>query len=108
MPLCHDIQPRPSSSYPGQHGFTTLHPSQHRPTQFYPRQPSGHHRPHFVPLHPDLVVEKYTAMKTPAAMSTVAVKLACESFFGEHVMEQCTPQGRAVHDSLPNVKLYLV
>jgi len=60
-----DIQPRPLSSYPGQHGFTTQCLSQHGPTRFYPVQygwPSR--RPScFVPLHPDLAVEKYAALK---------------------------------------------
>ena len=49
-------------------------------------------------------------MKTPSKMSTLAVKLACESFFD---MEKCTPQGKSEYDSLPeanlyNLKLYLV
>ena len=46
-------------------------------------------------------------------MSTLAVKLARESFFGDNTMEKCTPQGKSEYDSLPeaslyNLKLYLV
>ena len=66
----------------------------------------------FLSLHPDEVVENYTTLKTPGSMSTLAVKQARESYFGEAVMKRCTPQGKIEHDSLPNkelsqLKLYL-
>ena len=38
-------------------------------------------------------------------MSRLAVKLAQESFFGNDVMGNCTPQGRSDHDSLPKTEL---
>ena len=60
----------------------------------------------FLSLHPDEVVEKYATLKTPGAMSTLAVKLARESFFGEEVMKRCTPQGKTEHDSLPDKELF--
>ena len=70
-------------------------------------------QPHFFPLHPDQVVNKYLQLKIPAKMSTLAVKLARESFFGEEIMGNCTPQGKNDHDGLPkaqllDLKLYLV
>ena len=37
----------------------------------------------FLSLHPDEVVEKYVTLKTPGAMSTLAVKLARESFLAK-------------------------
>ena len=49
-------------------------------------------------LLPDMVVEQYVTLKTPSAMSTLAVKLARESFFGEEVMKKCTPQGKTEYD----------
>ena len=66
-----------------------------------------HHRPsRFLPLHPDLVVEKYISLKTPSKMSTLAVKLARESFFGKNTMEKCTPKVKSEYDSLSEANLY--
>ena len=99
----------PTSSHPDHNGFNYQQPRQ---IQYYTSQhgqPFRYHQPiaSFVPLHPDLVVEKYIGLKTPAMMSRLAVKLARESFFGEEVMEQCTSQVLPKTE-LCNLKLYLV
>jgi len=109
--------PPPTSTYPEYQGFTY---QKQKPGQYYPDeygQPSRYHHPCFIPLHPDLVVEKYAALKKTGSMSRLAVKLARESFFGEEIMEKCTPQGKdeqtnGLHGlpktELYNLKLYLV
>ena len=112
----HPIQHGSSSFYLGQNRSPSFYPSQHRLPSLYPGQDGTSFRydqPHFFPLHPDQVVNKYLQLKIPAKMSTLAVKLARESFFGEETMGNCTPQGKSDHDGLPkaqllDLKLYLV
>ena len=56
-------------------------------------------------LNPDLVVEKYYKLKIPSKMSTLAVKLARESFFGDELMAKCTVKGTREFGPLPEAEL---
>ena len=94
-----------SSSYVGQRGFMAVYQNKRRPRLLQYETPPTL-QSSFLSLHPDEVVEKYATLKTPSAMSTLAVKLARESFFGKEVMKRCTPQGKTEHDSLPDKELF--
>lgn len=52
-------------------------------------------------ISPLVVLAKYNRMKTLSKISTLAVKLAKESFFGKVVMKQCTVKGTQEHSCLP-------
>lgn len=56
-------------------------------------------------LNPDLVVEKYYKLKIPSKISTLAVKLARESFFGTDLMAKCTVKGTREFGPLPEAEL---
>ena len=59
----------------------------------------------FIPIYPDQVVRKYIKLKTPTKMSTLVIKLARESLFGEEIMAGCTLKGKSDYDGLPTAKL---
>lgn len=112
-----DVPPLPPPLPPCRGGPPTFSYQQSAPVQYHSRnsgqspmygQPSTYSPPSYFPLHPDVVVEKYAALKSPALMSRMAVKLARESFFGEELMQCCTPQGNssAGLQELPKSVLY--
>lgn len=54
----------------------------------------------------DMVVAKYPKLRTVSKASTLAVKLAKESVFGEDVMRQCTVHGTRQLPGLPVKELF--
>ena len=56
-------------------------------------------------LPPYIVAEKYHDLKSLSRISTLAVKLARESYFGTKIMEACTVRGARGEPPLPQDKL---
>ena len=54
---------------------------------------------------PSVVVEKYKKLKARFKITTLAVKLARESFFGNDLLRQCTVMGTREFSALPQDKL---
>ena len=61
-----------------------------------------------IPQHfasPYTVTAKYPQLTTLSKISTLAVKLARECYFGKDLMKSCTVRGTREHDGLPADKL---
>ena len=61
---------------------------------------------------PDDVVNCYSNLCCKSKIKSLAIKLACEAFFGPKIMERCTVKGICSNHALPkkelnNMKLYL-
>ena len=50
---------------------------------------------------------RITQLQSPSNISTLAVKLARQAYFGEDVLAKCTVRGDRGHPGLPNVELQL-
>lgn len=59
-----------------------------------------------VPLiEPEMVVEKYPKLVKRSKITTLAVRLAKESYFGKRMMYRCTVRGIGEFEALPQEKL---
>ena len=56
-------------------------------------------------ITPDAVLTKYSKLRGVTKVSTLAVKLAREAFFGKELMRQSTVHGSRDLPALPNEKL---
>ena len=51
------------------------------------------------------VLAKYNSLHFDSKIGILAVKLAREAYFGDHVLMRCTPKGRQQFPALPQVEL---
>ena len=56
-------------------------------------------------MHPDFVIRKYPKLLDISRAGRLAVRLACESYFGPQVLKRCTVYGQKDKDALPKDKV---
>ena len=56
-------------------------------------------------LEPEAVLEKYPKLMTSAKLSTLAVRLSKEAYFGKTIMALCTVRGTGSFHALPGEEL---
>ena len=56
----------------------------------------------------EVVINKFSKMKTESKVGTLAVKLARQTYFGDEVMRKCTVQGVREFPGLPSDELSLL
>ena len=56
-------------------------------------------------LQPDEVIFKYPRLLTISCAGRLAVRLACESYFGKPMLKKCTVNGQKNYPALPKEKV---